>query len=150
MVLKIGEKDYKLEYTFEAALNEECIEKTISMFGGMADASKNMNNKDMLKEIASMPKTVVSLFYAGLLEHNPVETENDAKALLKQYFKENYEAKDANFYGMATAIIGQMEEDGFFKQIGLVKPEEEEQDEEEQKIPQDHKKKTAMKKATEA
>ena len=145
MVLKIGEKDYKLEYTFEAALNEECIEKTISMFGGMADASKNMNNKDMLKEIASMPKTVVSLFYAGLLEHNPVETENDAKALLKQYFKENHEAKDANFYGMATAIIGQMEEDGFFKQIGLVKPEEEEQ-----KIPQDHKKKTAMKKATEA
>lgn len=149
MVLKIGEKDYKLEYTFEAALNEDCIEKTISMFGGMADASKNMNNKEMLKEIATMPKTVVSLFYAGLLEHNPVDTEDDAKSLLKQYFKENPEAKDANFYGMATAIIGQMEEDGFFNQIGLVEPEEEEQDEAEKKIPQDHKKKATVRKAIE-
>lgn len=144
MNMKIGNKDYKLEYTFEAALHEDCVEKVMNLFGGMAQAHENANNKEMIKEIAVMPGTVLTMFYAGLLENNPVASEDEAKGLLKQYFKENPDAEDANFYGMATAIIGQMEEDGFFKQIGLATEEKSQP-----MAPQDHKKKVATQKVTE-
>lgn len=136
MNIKIGDKEYKLEYSFEAALYEECVGKVMNLFGGMAEAQNAKDNKEMIKEISAMPGTVVTMFYAGLLEHNPVDTEKDAKALLKQYFKENPEVKDASFYGMATTLIAQMEKDGFFKQIGLMPEETESQP----KVPQDHRK----------
>ena len=119
MNIRIGDKEYKLEYTFEAALHGDCVGKVMSLFGGMAEAQKGDNQKEMMKEIAAMPRTVVSMFYAGLLEHNPVDSEESAKELLKQYFKENPDGENASFYGMAMSIIGQMEEDGFFRQIGL-------------------------------
>ena len=31
MKLKIGEKEYTLEYTFEAVASEECIKKTLDL-----------------------------------------------------------------------------------------------------------------------
>lgn len=150
MLLKIGGKDYKLEYTFEAVLHEKCVEKVVELFGSIAAANEAEEGtvsesiaKDAFKQMVGIPKTAITLFYAGLLEHNPVETEEDAKALLKQYFKENPEAEYATFYGMLTGILGQMEEDGFFKQIGLV-----EEPESQPKEPQDHKKKAPEKRAT--
>lgn len=150
MNLKIGGKNYKLEYTFEAVLYEKCIEKVVELFGSIAAANEVANGKgddgaakNALKQMAGIPRTTITLFYAGLLENNPVETENDAKALLKQYFKENPDAENGNFYGMMTAIMGQMDEDGFFKQIGLA-----EEPESQPKVPQDHMKKVAAKTST--
>lgn len=136
MNIKIGDRVLKLEFTFEAALYEECVEKVMNLFGGMAEAQDTKDSREMIKEIAAMPGTVITMFYAGLLEHNPVNAQEDAKALLKQYFKENPDAKDASFYGMATSLIAQMEKDGFFKQIGLMTEEAGNQP----KTPQDHKK----------
>lgn len=148
MKLRIGEKDYELEYTFEAVLYERCIEKIVELFGSIAAANEVASGKtdegvtkDALKQMVGIPRTTITLFYAGLLENNPVETEDAAKALLKQYFKENPDAENGNFYGMMTAIMGQMDEDGFFKQIGLISEEPESQP----KVPQDHKKKASTK-----
>lgn len=148
MNLKIGEKNYELEYTFEAVLYEKCIEKIVELFGSIAAAnevasgkSDNGATKDALKQMVGIPRTTITLFYAGLLENSPVETEDDAKALLKQYFKENPDAENGNFYGMMSAIIGQMEADGFFKQIGLTAEKAESQP----KTPQDHKPKASTK-----
>lgn len=151
MKLKIGEKDYELEYTFEAVLYEKCVEKIVELFGSVAAANEVANGKaddgaakDALKQMVGIPRTTITLFYAGLLENNPVETEDAAKALLKQYFKENPDAENGNFYGMMTAIMGQMDEDGFFKQIGLTSEEAESQP----KVPQDHKSKASTKAIT--
>lgn len=151
MILSIGKKKYVLEYTFEAVLYERCIEKVVELFGSIAaanevvDGNETIENviQDSIKQMASIPRTTITLFYAGLLENNPVETEDDAKELLKQYFKENPDAENSTFYGMLTSIIGQMDEDGFFKQLGLIGEEPENQP----KVPQDHKPK-ATKKAT--
>ena len=151
MNLKIGEKDYKLEYTFEAVLYEKCIEKIVDLFGSIAvaevaeeDKANESVTKDALKQMVGFPRTVITLFYAGLLENNPVETEEEAKTLLKQYFKENPDADAGNFYGMMSAILEQMEEDGFFKQIGLMDGPQKNQP----KSPQDHKLKATSKKVT--
>lgn len=149
MELAIGGKEYKLEYSFEAVLNENCVEKVVELFGSIGAANEAVNNKkgenanetiteNALKQMVGFPRTTVSLFYAGLLENNPVDSEDDAKKLLKQYFKENPDEENGTFYGMMTAIIEQMEKDGFFKQIGLIQDEPESQP----KTPQDHKKRT--------
>lgn len=151
MVVEIGNKKYELEYTFEAVLYEKCIEKVVELFGSIAAANEVASGKvdesvtkDVLKQMTSIPKTTITLFYAGLLEKNPVETEDDAKALLKQYFKENPDADNGTFYGMMAAIMSQMDEDGFFKQIGLMNEKQENQP----KTLQAHKMRATTKKAT--
>ena len=73
---------------------------------------------DMYSE---MPDTVVTAFYAGLLENNAVLNEKEAGKLLKQYFKENPDSEYSSFPGMFNLIKECMQEDGFFKQTGLDK-----------------------------
>ena len=135
MKLNINNKDYELEYTFEAVASEECVKKTLDMMQNLEREDNELSEK-----ISVIPNTVISLFYAGLLENHSeeIKNENDARTLLKAYFKENKDNEDvenASFYGMMLAIINQMDKDGFFAQIGLVEKKK-------TKVPQDHKKAT--------
>lgn len=121
-VLTIAAKEYILEFSFEAALYGECTEKIINLFDGLAQAQDNSNAKAVIASIINTPETVLTMFYAGLMEYNPVESKDAAKVLLKQYFKDNKDSPDVSnntFYGMAECLMEQMEVDGFFKQIGL-------------------------------
>ena len=138
MKLNIGEKEYTLEYTFEAVASEECIKKTLDLFSNLENEEMEIGEK-----MSSLPNTVITLFYCGLLENHSDEVLNRtfARALLKQYFKENKEDENATFYGVMMQIVEQMGIDGFFKQIGLT----EESPKKEPKTPQDHKKKTTKK-----
>ena len=138
MKLNIGEKEYTLEYTFEAVASEECIKKTLDLFSNLENEEMEIGEK-----MSSLPNTVITLFYCGLLEnHSDVVTDKQvARELLKQYFKENKEDENATFYGVMMQIVEQMGIDGFFKQIGLT----EESPKKEPKTPQDHKKKTTKK-----
>lgn len=140
MELVINNKKYIVEYSFEAALYEDCVTAAFNIFGGvfMAEAAQDMQK--VIGNVANLPKKVVTLFYAGLLENNPVEDEQEAKGLLKQYFKEHKGEDGADFYGMIAKIGEQMREDGFFKQIGL-EAMMTAAAEEMKKVPQDHKRK---------
>lgn len=139
MVYIIGEKDYKLEYSFEAVANEDCVRKTIELLTNLED-----EEKDLAQRISIVPNTVISLFYAGLLENHAEEVEDEqvARQLLKQYLKENKDNEDATFYGIMLQIIEQMGEDGFLAQIGLT----EKSPKKAPKTPQDRKKKATPKK----
>lgn len=135
MKLKIGEKEYTLEYTFEAVASEDCIKKTIDLFETLDNEELEIGNR-----MATLPNTVITLFHCGLLENHSELDREDARKLLKQYFKENKDnedVEDATFYGMMLKIFEQMGEDGFFKQIGLA-----ESPKKEPKTPQDRKRKT--------
>ena len=126
-IFKIDGKDYKVEYTIEAALYEECTEAVMNF---MVDSSTAADAKDMkmlIKNMSNVPQITLTLFYAGLLEHHSPSSGDgsvanlaDAKRLATQYFRENPDVEDANFYGLLNTLIGQMREDGFFKQIGLI------------------------------
>ena len=73
---------------------------------------------DMLSDI---PKIAITFLYGGLLENNPVASEAEAKALFKQFVKENPNDERASFFGMYAFLRDCMEEDGFFKLTGLEK-----------------------------
>jgi len=119
MDIKIGEKTYKIEYNFEAALYEDCVTALYKIVTSSADGNLKQDSAEILKSIAGQPNTVVTLFYAGLMENNAVADTSVAKGLLKQYFIENKGNKEANFYGIYKLINKQMEDDCFFDLIGL-------------------------------
>lgn len=142
--LKIGNKVYKIEYTIEASLCNECTEKVTNLMTGFAVAETEDAKKQFISTIADIPQTTLSMFFAGLLEHHgedadkSVCSKDDAKKLLKQYLSEN----KSSFYELMEVLIEEMGEDGFFDLIGLTKMMEKAQTKEPKK-PQDHKKKNA-------
>ena len=142
--LKIGNKLYKVEYTIEASLCNECTEKVTNLMAGFAVSETEDAKKQLISTIADIPQTTLSMFYAGLLEHHGEEADNtirskeDAKKLLKQYLSES----KSSFYELMGILIEEMERDGFFDLIGLTRIVKEAQTKE-PKMPQDHKKKNA-------
>ena len=143
--IKIGNKEYKFEFTIEASLYGECTEALTGFLSNIGKAQGTADLKELLKSISDIPQTALTLFYAGLLEHHgedgdgTVCTKKDAKRLIKQYFEDNKENEDADFYSILALMIGVMEEDGFFKRTGLEKMLTS-GTEKAMKKPQDHKK----------
>ena len=141
-IVKIGGKEYKLEFSFEASMYSDCVSSVMNILGGLS-------GDDMRTQIASMsdiPKTAVTLLYAGLLEHHGEELNlKDAKMLARQWILE--QGEDGNFYALMKLCIDQMGEDGFFKLTGLedMLTQEEEEAKPAPKTPQDHKRKTTKK-----
>lgn len=119
--IKINGKEYKLEYTFEASLCEECMQKANDFMMSTTLAQGEKNLKGVITNMSHTPDVALVCFYAGLLEHHgeEIKTKDDAKNLVKQYFKEHAEDGKGNFYELLTLCLGAMQDDGFFKQSGL-------------------------------
>lgn len=147
-IIKIKEKEYKFEFTFEAAMHESCVEKIVSIIDEMTIAQTQNDVKGCIASLAKTPKTVVSMVYAGLLEHHSdeIKNEKDASELIKTYFAEHKEDGTGNFVNLMSLMIETMEEDGFFNMIGLEEifgaNQTEEKTKKVAKTPQDHKTKT--------
>lgn len=149
-IIKIGNKEYKFEFTIEASLYGECTEALTAFLTNVGTARGKL--KEVLKSISDIPQTALTLFYAGLLEHHgedgdgTVTTKKDAKRLIKQYFEDKKDTDEADFYAIMALMIEVMEEDGFFKRTGLEKVLEA-GTKKAPKEPQDHQKTTkAMRK----
>lgn len=145
--LGIGNKEYHIEFTVEASLHNECTQKVTDLMLELTVAG-NKSIKDTIKSMTNIPQTTLTMFYAGLLEHHGEEgdktvmSESDAKALVKQYLKENKDNEKGNFYAIMEMLIAQMGEDGFFKQIGLEQMIKSIQAKNQTKTPTDHKAKS--------
>lgn len=143
-VLTIGGKDYRLEYTVEAALYQDGIDRIINFLSGTygitgeKEMTKGLSDEDKMKvrkelftnfrtEILGLPDAALTIFYAGLLEHHGIDGDGeilskaDAKRLVKQLFSEQPEDGIADFASLLSTCIEQMGEDGFFKRTGLEK-----------------------------
>lgn len=147
-ILEIGKKEYKIEFTIEASLYNECTEKVSDLMMNIAQAGEKEDIKKIISAMSDIPQTTLTMFYAGLLEHHgedgdgSVITKKDAKKLIKQYFEEHQDDGTGNFYGVMEILVEQMGEDGFFKQIGLEQMlQQTEEKSKPMKQPQDHKKK---------
>lgn len=148
--IKIGEKEYTLEFTFAAAEHKGVVQAMFNVLSG----AYIIKNDDMTEEgkvkamvdgmgdmVADIPHIVKTAFYAGLLEHHAI-TENHAYEVLKKYMIEN----KLSYRAVFEDIKKYMEEDGFFELSGLTEViSEMNQSMEEEvktvKVPQDHKKK---------
>lgn len=156
--LVIGNKEYKLEYSFEAAEHKDTVQKMFNVLSGayIAKSGITETSEDNKKEVAEamidgvsemvadIPHIVKTAFYSGLLENNPV-SEEDASKLMRQYMKEN----KFGYNKLYEDIKECMEDDGFFELSGLADMirqmnggAEQEIQKKVAKIPQDHKKKS--------
>lgn len=153
--ITIGKKEYTFEFTVEAALYNECTEKLSGLFLTLGEGQEKGDVKAVLSGIANIPQTTLALFYAGLLEHHgdcgdaSVLSKTDAKKLLKAYLDERADEENGDFYGVLEMLMICMEDDGFFKRTGLTRLFAQAQDENNMPKPQDHKKGTKNKKASE-
>lgn len=141
--LNINGMDYKLEYTIEASLYKDGIDRLMEFLSGAfgpaseKQITKGLNAQDktavrqqlvnnMKTEITSLPNTALMLFYMGLLEyHGPegdglIRNMKDAKKLAAQLFAQK-EDEITDWAALLSVCLGQMGEDGFFKLTGLEK-----------------------------
>ena len=148
-VLTISGEDYKFEFSLEASLYNDCIERITSLMLATEQAGKegsNTNVTQILSGLSNLPSTALHCFYAGLLEHHGngysadgrVTSINIAKSLIAQMFRDE-ECEYNNWSDILALCIDQMTEDGFFELIGLTEKKKM------PKVPQDHKKKTPRK-----
>lgn len=146
MELKIGNKTYNIEYSVEASLCDDCVEKVTNFMMGMANTDGVDAKKFVIGTMTNLPSTVLGMLYGGLMAHHGEDGDGsvickaDAKALLKQYIVDHKEDGKANYYDIIGMLIGQMEKDGFFGLIGLTKMFQTAESKV-KKMPTDHKKK---------
>lgn len=108
----IDGKEYKIEYSFEAAYNTDFVSECFKMLSGSyVVANVIQGAADMM---AVLPKLCTIAFHSGLLEHNPVD-EKTAKDLMKIYMKD----KKYGFKELWDEIRNSMEEDGFLALTGI-------------------------------
>lgn len=121
-------KEYKLEYSFEAALDNDCVQNMFNMLTG-AYVYKSLPNGEQVSEnqgvvaavegfsrmFADTPRVCISAFRAGLKENHPDVAEDEAKELMKRYMKN----KKLGFNDLFNEIVECMEKDGFFKLTNL-------------------------------
>lgn len=126
--ITIGEKEYTIEYSIEASLYDECTISVMDVFvkAGMSEAYAKTGDAraamdEMLSTMAGLPNRVVTLFYAGLLEHHgadgdkSVKSREDAKRLLKTYLTENKKS----YMDVNNELMQIIVDDNFFDLIGL-------------------------------
>lgn len=126
-LLSINGKEYKLEYSVEAALYGDCVSKISKLMLGMNFAEEKNDLRIMLDGFSDIPEIAVTVFYAGLIEAHGTHPDGDgsvpdiytAKKLAFEYIKENKDNENGSFYGIMRMCIDQMGEDGFFKLVGL-------------------------------
>lgn len=142
--LKIGNKEYTIEFSIEASLYKDCTEKVTNLMTGVAVAENKADIKALISTMTDVPQTTLHMLHAGLLEHQEDWTMADTKALIKQYFLERKGQEDGNYYSLMELLLEDMGNDGFFELIGLDKMFQTEEKKKAPKTPQDHKKKTSI------
>lgn len=135
-VLEINGKKYTFEFSIEASLYGECTENVVDLMSKM----DGRDAKSIISGMSNIPKVVITMAHAGLLEHHSdeIKNEKDTKALIKQYLVEHKDDECGNFYSLMEIMFECMGDDGFFKLIGLGAMAE--KTTREAKKPQDHKK----------
>lgn len=150
-IITIDNKEYKIEYSFEAAEYKELVQRVfkrisgIEVFGHAKDMERPTINEIMqgsLDVFSDTPELCKIMFYGGLMENNRVPYD-EASTLMKKYMKENKLSYQKVFEELKTC----MEDDGFFDLSGIsellqsMEQAEKEITEKLPKVPQDHKKK---------
>lgn len=75
-VLKIGGKDYKLEYGIEASLFDDCVKSVMNMLVSTSGGT-DRSLKEMVSGMSSIPNVALNAFYAGLLQYHGNHSDGD-------------------------------------------------------------------------
>lgn len=131
-LIKIGDREYAFEYSVEASLYGDFVEKLINfidkyslLYNGKKKITINKENVKESLRLASveMPQLAFIGFYAGLLEHEKL-TISEVKELYKEYLKE-YSLMP---HMVLEKIFTMAAEDNFPQLIGLTPGEKKKSD----------------------
>lgn len=123
----IDNKEYKLEFGFDAAENKDIVQKMFDIVSGAYIFKESANGKNTTaglvngvgKMISDYSEICHMAFYAGCLQHNPV-TRAEAKTLVRAYITEKRMSdKKYGYYQLFEEIKTCMADDGFFDLSGL-------------------------------
>ena len=153
-ILHINGEDYKFEFSVEASLYSDCVQKITNIMVDINSGQESSDMKRILAGFSDVPSTAVTCFFAGLLEHHGMHEDGDsrvpnlrmAKKLAISMIRDENSGID-NWYDIFTLCTEQMGEDGFFELIGLGEMLGERK-KRPIPIPQDHKKKSKTKTET--
>ena len=122
--------EYKLEFSFEAAMDNDCVQNMFNMLTGAyiyksipgsptAEVTENMGIiatvEGFSRMFADTPKVCCIAFRAGLRENHPELSEKESRELMKRYMKN----KKFGFNDLFNDLVECMEKDGFFKLTNL-------------------------------
>ncbi len=119
----IDGKEFTIKYGLTTLVDSpECVEPIIKLIhlNEQKDIPLNKRFEPAMRDI---PQITSLLFYAGLLEHHGEDGDrtvlslNDAKSLLKKYFKENEE--ETTFLDLLAELTEQMAKDDFLALLGM-------------------------------
>lgn len=122
--------EYKLEFSFESALDSDCVQSMFNMLTGAyiykslpgSPTSQVTENMGIIATVegfsrmfADTPKVCCIAFRAGLRENHPDLTDSEAKELMRRYMRN----KKFGFNDLFNDLVECMEKDGFFKLTNL-------------------------------
>jgi hypothetical protein len=126
----IDNKEYKLEFGFDAAENKDIVQKMFDYMTGAYIYKENGNTITAMsngagKMVADYSEVCHMAFYAGCLQHNSV-TKAEAKALTRAYITQKRKTDSKyGYYQLFEDIKIAMADDGFFELSGLAQTVEE-------------------------
>lgn len=150
--ITVNNKEYKLEFSIEAAEYKDIVQKMFKVLSGayIVEEAQDMNNPtsmeiingtaNMIGDTADICKTA---FYAALLEHNPL-THEESIRVMREYMK----IRKLSYKTLNDELRKMMEDDGFFNLSGLndmikqMYGNQTQTQNQKKKIPQDRKKKS--------
>ena len=94
--IKVNEKEYVLEFSFEAAERKEVVQDMFNILSGtyiIKNASRSKSAgaamlNGVTEMVADIPRIAREAFYVGLLENQNLSAA-EAKEVMKSYMKEN-------------------------------------------------------------
>lgn len=122
--ITVNEKEYVLEFSFEAAERKEVVQDMFNILSGTyiiknASSGKSAGTamlNGVTEMVADIPRIAREAFLAGLLENHKLSAA-EAKEVMKSYMKENNLTYNDLFEETKTC----MEDDGFFDLSGITK-----------------------------
>lgn len=120
----IDNKEYKLEFGFDAAENKDIVQKMFDYMTGAYIYKENGNTITAMsngagKMVADYSEVCQMAFYAGCLQHNAV-SRAEAKTLTRAYITQRRKIDSKyGYYQLFDDIKKCMEDDGFFVLSGL-------------------------------
>lgn len=120
----IDNKEYKLEFGFDAAENKDIVQKMFDYMTGAYIYKETGNtvtatSNGAAKMVADYSEVCQMAFYAGCLQHNAV-SRAEAKTLTRAYITQRRKIDSKyGYYQLFDDIKKCMEDDGFFVLSGL-------------------------------
>lgn len=117
-------KEYKLEFGFDAAENKDIVQKMFDYMTGAYIYKETGNtvtatSNGAAKMVADYSEVCQMAFYAGCLQHNAV-SRAEAKTLTRAYITQRRKIDSKyGYYQLFDDIKKCMEDDGFFVLSGL-------------------------------